>query len=115
MGTLNSTTQPQSRQCRDEVSRKRFSSWGYSRVEMLPSLPFFHTTLVLLSHTAASLDRVPRGLYPVTFLVSNQPPNQHLRDQTTKRPQLRLEFAQQKLEREEEPRPTWTKRGIGDL
>jgi len=114
-GTLNSTSRPQSRQCRDEVSRKRFSAWGKSRVEMLPSFPFFHTSLLLLSHTAASLERVPRGLYPLTFLVSNQPPlHHHLIDETTNRPQSRSQFAQQKLIREE-PRSSWTKRGIGDL
>merc|ERR1712037_716133 len=115
MGTLKSTSQPQSRQCRDEVSRKRFSALGKSRVEMLPSLPFFHTTLLLLSHTAAPLERVPRGLYPLTFIVSNQPPlHQHLREQTTNRPQPRSQFARQKLIREE-PHPSWTKRGQGDL
>merc|ERR1712037_156815 len=114
MGTLKSTSQPQSRQCRDEVSRKRFSALGKSRVEMLPSLPFFHTTLLLLSHTAASLERVPRGLYPLTFIVSDQPPlHEHLREQTTNRPQSRSQFARQKLIREE-PRPSWTKRGEGD-
>merc|ERR1711974_263569 len=122
MGTLNSTPQPQSRQCRDEVSRKRFGAWGKSRVEMLPSLSFFPTTLLLISQTVASLERVLRGFYPqLTFLLSNNQPNQpnqlllqtH-RDQTTNRPRSRLQFARQKPEREE-PRPSWTKRGIGDL
>merc|ERR1711971_233436 len=112
MGT--STNQPQSRQCRDEVSRKRFSAWGKSRLEMLPSLSFFPTTLLLLSHTAASLERVPRDLYSLTYLLSNQPQHQHLlQSQTTSRPQPRIYLAQQKLRREE-PRSSWTKRGIGD-
>jgi len=115
-GTHNSTTQPQSRQCRDEVSRKRFSALGKSRVEMLPSLPFFQTSLLLLSQTAASLERVPRGLYPITFLVSDQPLyQQNLRDKTTNRPQSRLEFAQEHKLGREEPSPSWTKRGIDDL
>ena len=62
---------------------------------------------------------MPRGLYPLTFIVSNQPPlHQHLlqpqRDQTTNRPQPRSQFARQKLIREE-PRPSWTKRGEGDV
>merc|ERR1711974_548710 len=122
MGTLNSTPQPQSRQCRDEVSRKRFGAWGKSRVEMLPSLSFFPTTLLLISQTVASLERVLRGFYPqLTFLLSNNQPNQpnqlllqSQRDQTTNRPRSRLQFARQKPEREE-PRPSWTKRGIGDL
>ena len=61
---------------------------------------------------------MPRGLYPLTFFLSNQPKHQHLlqsqRDQTTSRPQSRIYLAQHKLRREE-PRPTsWTKRGIGD-
>ena len=64
--------------------------------------------------SAAALERVPRGLYPpLTYLLSNQPQHQHLlqsqRDQTTNRPQTRLQFARA------EPRPSWTKRGIGDL
>ena len=64
--------------------------------------------------SAASLERVSQGLYPLTFLFSNPTQHQHLlQSQTTSRPQSRIYLAQQKLRREE-PRPSWTKRGIGD-
>merc|ERR1711936_1265545 len=91
MGTLIQTRQPQSRQCRDDVSRKRFNAWGKSRLEMLTNLSFFTATLLLLSHTASSLERVPRGVhYPSSF--SNQPPHQG--DYTANR----FHLAQQKRE-----------------
>merc|ERR1712012_1133432 len=51
-GILKSTTLPSSRQCSDEVSRKR--AWGKSRLEMLLILPLLPTILLLLPSTAAS-------------------------------------------------------------
>jgi len=104
MGTLIQTQQPQSRQCRDDVSRKRFSAWGKSRLEMLTNLSFFTATLLLLSHTASSLERVPQGVYyPTSF--SNQPPHQG--DYTANR----FHLAQQKREL---PHSSWTKRELVD-
>ena len=78
-------------------------------------LPFLNLKLNRFKcFAAASLERVPRDLYSLTYLLSNQPQHQHLlQSQTTSRPQPRIYLAQQKLRREE-PRPSWTKRGIGD-
>merc|ERR1712012_1526546 len=68
-GILKSTTLPSSRQCSDEVSRKR--AWGKSRLEMLLILPLLPTTLLLLPHTAASPERASHAL---ANLLSSQSP-----------------------------------------
>merc|ERR1712223_1212264 len=68
-GILKSTTLPSSRQCRDEVPRKR--AWGKSRLEMLLFLPLLPTILLLLPHTAASPERASHAL---AHLLSSQSP-----------------------------------------
>merc|ERR1712223_769634 len=68
-GILKSTTLPSSRQCRDEVPRKR--AWGKSRLEMLLFLPLLPTILLLLPHTAASPERASHAL---AHLLPSQSP-----------------------------------------
>merc|ERR1712012_862207 len=68
-GILKSTTMPSSRQCGDEVSRKR--AWGKSRLEMLLILPLLPTILLILPHTAASPERASHAL---AHLLSSQSP-----------------------------------------
>merc|ERR1712223_1906430 len=68
-GILKSTTLPSSRQCRDEVPRRR--AWGKSRLEMLLILPILPTILLLLPHTAASPERPSHAF---THLLSSQSP-----------------------------------------
>merc|ERR1712223_1596611 len=68
-GILKSTTLPSSRQCRDEVPRKR--AWGKSRLEMLLILPLLPTILLLLPHTAASPEKES---HVFTHLLSSQSP-----------------------------------------
>merc|ERR1712038_970214 len=68
-GILKSTTLPSSRQCRNEVPRKR--AWGKSRLEMLLILPLLPTILLLLPHTAASPERASHAL---AHLLSSQSP-----------------------------------------
>merc|ERR1712209_152449 len=103
-GILKSTTLPSSRQCRDEVSRKR--AWGKSRLEMLLILPLLPTILLLLPSTAASPERESHTL---AHLLSSQSP--FLLFPWTKAP--RKNFSQNRQ------RPgahqTWTKREISEL
>merc|ERR1712012_1127161 len=68
-GILKSTTLPSSRQCSDEVSRKR--AWGKSRLEMLLILPLLPTILLILPHTAASPERASHAL---AHLLSSESP-----------------------------------------
>merc|ERR1712156_1134095 len=112
MGTL-----PSSRQCRDEVSRRR--AWGKSRLDMLLILPLLPTILLLLPHTAASPERASHAF---THLLSSQSPfllfpNPDPRAQTNVRKMAKWTSASKKHFSQNRPgaHQPWTKREIGQL
>merc|ERR1712223_925996 len=118
-GILKSTTLPSSRQCRDEVPRKR--AWGKSRLEMLLILPLLPTILLLLPHTAASPERASHAF---THLLSSQSPfllfpNPDPRAQTNVRKMAKWTSASKKHLSQNRQRPgahqPWTKREISEL
>merc|ERR1712156_769581 len=112
MGTL-----PSSRQCRDEVSRRR--AWGKSRLDMLLILPLLPTILLLLPHTAASPERASHAF---THLLSSQTPfllfpNPDPRAQTNVRKMAKWTSASKKHLSQNRPgaHQPWTKREISEL
>merc|ERR1712223_311479 len=116
-GILKSTTLPSSRQCRDEVSRKR--AWGKSRLEMLLILPLLPTILLLLPHTAASPEKES---HVFTHLLSSQSPfllfpNLDPRAQTNVRKIAKWTSASKKHLSQNRPgaHQPWTKREISEL
>merc|ERR1712223_207276 len=116
-GILKSTTLPSSRQCRDEVPRKR--AWGKSRLEMLLILPLLPTILLLLPHTAASPEKES---HVFTHLLSSQSPfllfpNPDPRAQTNVRKMAKWTSASKKHLSQNRPgaHQPWTKREISEL
>merc|ERR1711899_183312 len=116
-GILKSTTLPSSRQCRDEVPRKR--AWGKSRLEMLLILPLLPTILLPLPHTAASPERASHAF---THLLSSQSPfllfpNLDPRAQTNVRKMAKWTSASKKhlSQNRPEAHQPWTKREISEL